>query len=138
MKEANGKLRNSWVAEGLKASRRNKVELATLLGIDPSGVTRILAGTRALKDYEANQIRDWFRRFGANVTEKSRIGNDKASTPVVLSPVVDGGTNDTEGGMHGGLWEIIGDLTRRVAALERTKEAEEKEPAKGPQNRRKR
>jgi hypothetical protein len=63
---------NAWVGIGLDAVHKDKQDLAKILEIHPSGVTRILKNHRAIKDYERDQIRDWFRTLGYNVPQKGR------------------------------------------------------------------
>lgn len=82
MRKAKEKIDNTWVLAGLVATGKQKKDLAELLEIDAAGVSRLfnLKKPRALKDFESNQIKDWFLESGYTVPEKSLAG-DTILTP---------------------------------------------------------
>lgn len=76
--KAKQKWDHEWIAAGLRAAGRPNVELAKLLNIHPGGVTRLLAGKRALKEPEATKIKEWLRSHGVDVS-----GTTKALTELL-------------------------------------------------------
>jgi hypothetical protein len=121
---------NAWVAKGLRATGKENIELAKVLGIHPSGVTRILKNKRALKDFEAKSIKDWFRNLNYNVPQNGH-NNDG-----LLAPTVHTGTSGQQAGKEAPpmsdktllkffemLVDDVKDLKEQVRALKDEKQA---------------
>jgi transcriptional regulator with XRE-family HTH domain len=58
-----------WIKERLQLERLQQRDLAVALGMDPSGVTRLLRGERKLKPAEIPLIIEFFSKFGGEGAE---------------------------------------------------------------------
>ncbi|HMB75813.1 MAG TPA: S24 family peptidase, partial [Kiloniellaceae bacterium] len=84
-----------WIKRALAQPGKSQRGLATALGIDPSGVSRLLAGSRELKASELKALVDY---LGVKPPTQM-LGPDGLSEPAAYgSPVLGGGELDTGAG----------------------------------------
>lgn len=116
-----------WIREGLKRSGKTQRGLAAFLGIDPSGVSRLLAGDRSLKADEVTRIASYLGVPLPTPSLPHEVSQDMDATAAVPPfttmrrdvPVV-----GTVVGGSGGAFELNGsvvDYVRRPPGIERTR-----------------
>lgn len=74
----------SWIREGLKKAGRNQSDLARLLEVDPSQITRMMQGGRKLSPDEAILIAEFLRLpIPSSALKLARAGNKLRGVKVV-------------------------------------------------------
>lgn len=95
-----------WIKAELERTGQSQAGLARAIGIDPSGVTRMMAGNRRVTKEEWDRILAWFAGFEAPapLAEPERVNDNELNLPVYGS---------ARGGLEGDFIDIANPIAWR-------------------------